>query len=186
MRVFYDNDGNITSTAIVGWNLLQTTDDWIDVDDSEEATIASKKVNTATLVLEDNPTFDAEQLAAAKTSAKVKIDEMAGIARSMVITIAPGQELTYQEKSEQAADYVAAGYPADTSSYPFVQAEIEATGKTKEQAADDILVKKSEWIAVGSTIEMHRIGGKVQVDAATTPEEVQQIVDDLAALLVGV
>lgn len=125
-------------------------------------------------------------LADVQQGARIEIDGYAEAARMRFLTNGAGQAMTYQEKSEQAADYVAAGYPADTSSYPFVQAEIEATGKTKEQAADDILTKKSEWIAVGSLIEKHRIGGKVQIDAATTPEEVQQIVDDLAALLAGV
>jgi len=118
-----------------------------------------------------------------KTAAKLFIDMKAGEARERFITVASGQEMTYQEKSEQAADFAAAAYPADTSNYPFIQAEMEATGKTKEQTADDILAQRTAWIAVGATIEKHRLGGKKQIDEAITTDDISTIVDDTVALL---
>lgn len=118
-----------------------------------------------------------------RSAALVQIDAHAGDTRARFITVAPGQELTYQEKSEEAADFVAAGYPADTTSYPFIEAEMAAYGKTSTQAADDILSRKSMWIAAGSEIERHRLSGKTQVAAAATAEEIDTIVADTIALL---
>jgi len=118
-----------------------------------------------------------------KTQAANFIDNYAGITRHRFITVAAGQEMTYQEKSEQAADFVAASYPVDTSNYPFIQAEMDATGKTKEQAADDILTQRSAWIAVGAVIEKHRLSGKQQVNAAANATDIKEIVDDTIALL---
>jgi len=131
-----------------------------------------------------NVSLDAE-----RSRAKTKIDKHAGIARTRYITVAPGQGLTYQEKAEEAADYIAAGYPAPTGSppmledYPFLQAEVDATGKTHAQAADDILNQKSAWIAAGAQIEKHRLGGKAQVDNATTDEDIRAITEATIALL---
>lgn len=118
-----------------------------------------------------------------KANAALIVDDYAGTTRSRFITVAPGQEMTYQEKAEEAADYVTAGYPADTSNFPFVAAEIAATGKPKEQAADDILAQKSAWIVVGAQIERIRLGGKVQIDAAANISEVDGVVNSTKLLL---
>ena len=126
---------------------------------------------------------DSETLDSKKTYAKRTIDRYAGNIRGKFVTTVPGQEMTYQEKAEQAADYVAASYPADTSNFPFIQAEIDATSKTKEQAADDILSQRATWITIGAAIEQHRLSGKKQVDEASTEEDVKNIVDSTIALL---
>ncbi len=125
----------------------------------------------------------ARTLEDARAEGKLVIDASAGRARSRYITTAPGQEMTYLEKSEQAADYVTAGYPADTSNYPFIQAEMNATGLSKEDAADGILAQKSAWIAIGVQIEEHRLGGKAAVDAATDLAGVDSAVAAAVALL---
>jgi len=105
-------------------------------------------------------------LAKYKVAAHKEVDKVAGIARMRYLTIVPGQEITYQEKAAEATDYVAAGYPVDTTSYPRIEAEVSATGKTASQAADDILSTRSAWIAVGASIEQERIGGKVNIASA--------------------
>ena len=109
---------------------------------------------------------DAYALGSAQQQAKLIIDEAAERARLRYITGGAGQAMAYQEKGEEAADYIAAGYPADLSSYPFIEAETIATGKTATQAADDIIDQKSAWITVGSHIEKVRLGGKKDVDDA--------------------
>lgn len=183
MRVFYDAAGKITDWAIIGYELIDTDNSFIDVDNSEVDTINSKQVNITTFDLEPISTYDSDQLIIAKTKAKIVIDEAAGVARTRFITEVPGQALTYQEKAEEAADFVAAGYPTDLSNYPFIQGEMDATGKTKEQTADDILAQKSAWIGFGAEIEKYRIGGKKQVDEAADIETVDTIVATIIALV---
>lgn len=107
-----------------------------------------------------------DALKAPRDYAKSLIDMQAEQARLRYVTGGAGQAMAYQEKADEASDYVAAGYPVDLSSYPFIQAEINATGKTKEAAADDILTQRSAWITVGASIEEERLGGKKAVDDA--------------------
>jgi hypothetical protein len=112
--------------------------------------------------------FDNNALVTGKTKAKIAIDTKAEEVRLRYLTPGAGQAATYQEKAEEATDYVVAGYPADLTNYPFIEAEVLATGKTSTQAADDILAQKSAWITVGAQIERHRLAGKKDVDEALT------------------
>lgn len=118
-----------------------------------------------------------------KDSGKARIDVAAGQARARYITSVPGQEMTYSEKAEQAADYAAAGYPADTTNYPFVAADATAYGITSQQAADQILAQRAAWVSIGAQIEQTRLSGKNSVNNATTSEDVQSIVDSTVAIL---
>lgn len=127
-----------------------------------------------------SPDVDVDDI---KQQSKYNIDVYAGYIRQKFITTSPGQEMTYQEKADQAADFVAAGYPTDVSNYPFIQAEMDAMEKTKEQAADDILLQRAAWISAGAMIERHRLTGKRQVNSATTINEIQTIVAETIALL---
>jgi len=101
-----------------------------------------------------------------KQAAKVEIDTTAEQARLRYITAGSGQVYVYIEKSEEAADYIATGSPEELESYPFIQAEVNATGKTPSQAANDIIVAKTAWITKSSNIELERLAGKNNVDAA--------------------
>ena len=106
-----------------------------------------------------------------KSDLNNSIDRMAEAARRRHITGGDGQVMAYLDKSDEAADYKAAGYPADLSSYPFVQAEVNATGKTNQNAADDILTERSNWIAAAASIEEERLSGKKAVNDAATIED---------------
>lgn len=123
------------------------------------------------------PTKPERTLSEVKTDAKSSINGAAERAHLRYITGGVAQILAYQEKSEEAADYVVADYPEDTTGYPFIQAEARATGKSPREVADTILSKKSEWIALGAHIEEIRIGGKLEVNVATSSEEVKEIED---------
>ena len=109
---------------------------------------------------------DPQRLVEYKAKGRYDVDYAAEMARLRYITNGAGQALVYQKKEEEARAYVVAGYPADTSSYPFVTAEINATGKTKEDAADDIVAQADAWIATGANIEEERLAGKKAVDDA--------------------
>jgi len=102
-----------------------------------------------------------------RAEAKGDVDREAEQARLRFITWGTGQAMVYSEKSDEATDFVAAGYPSDVSSYPFIQAEMNALGKTAAEVADGILVQKSAWIAIGAAIEEARLKGKRDIDDAT-------------------
>lgn len=111
-----------------------------------------------------------------KSNGKVAIDGSSEQARLRYITSGSGQSMVYQEKAEEAADYVVANYPVDLTSYPFIQAEINATGKTSTQAADDILSTKSSWIAISASIEEIRLTAKKDIATAIDKPAIDAIV----------
>jgi len=125
----------------------------------------------------------ASDIAGDRMRAKNSVDNSAEAARSRYLTWGAGQAMTYQEKSDEATDYVASGYPADLSSFPFIQAEVNATGKTATQTADDILTQRSAWIAVGAQIEEARLGGKANIDAANSETAIDTARDNVVAIL---
>lgn len=124
------------------------------------------------------PTLDDEKL-----GAKLAVDAYAEQVRLKYINAGSGQALIYQKKAEEAAAYVDAGYPVDLSSYPFIEAEIDATGKTKEQVADDIITARDTWTTIGIQIEKTRLGGKKNIDDATSRTEVVSARNDTITAL---
>ncbi len=74
------------------------------------------------------------------------------------ITSGIGLTMVYQEKAEEAADFIAANYPNSISGYPLIKAEIDATGKSPAEVVDTIISKKAEWIARAAKIEKIRFG----------------------------
>ena len=105
-------------------------------------------------------------LTPSKRYARYKVDSAAEEARLRYVTDGAAQAMTYQLKGDEAAAYVTAGYPVDLTAYPFIQAEMTSTGKTKEQAADDIVSQRSAWVTLAVAIEETRLTGKTAVDAA--------------------
>lgn len=116
---------------------------------------------------------DSIYLTQIKDAAKQDIDNTAERIRLKYITGGAGQALVYNEKGEEAADYIAAGSPVDLANYPFIQAEVNATGKSATQCANDILAQKAAWITKGAQIEQVRIGAKTTIDLATSIVEVE-------------
>lgn len=114
----------------------------------------------------DLPADEQVALTAAKAEAKERIDAAAGRARARYITVAPGQEATYQAKQAEADSYAAAGRPADTSAYPILTAEAQARGITVSELADIVRALRDQWAHVAAGIEAARIAGKAAVDAA--------------------
>lgn len=121
-----------------------------------------------------------------KALARYKVDQAAEYARLRYITNGAGQAMVYQLKGAEAEAYITAGYPVDTSSYPFIQAEMNATGKTKEQAADDIITQRNAWVALGASIEQQRLAGKGAVDAAIDEVGVDSARDTAVTILDGI
>jgi hypothetical protein len=123
---------------------------------------------TDSITSPQEPTVNIEQL---RTSSLVFVDNTAGEVRQKFITSAPGQELTYQEKAEQAADFAAANYPTgQIANYPFIQVEVNVTGLSAQSAADGILARRTLWIQKGALIEEARLIGKRDINIATTAD----------------
>ncbi len=122
-------------------------------------------------------------LASAKQAAANSIDTKAESVRLKYITNGAGQAAVYIEKAEQATDYVAAGYPTDLSTYPFIHAEVDATGNTATVCANNILAQKSAWITKGADIERQRLLGKANVTAATSIAGVATVTQTAIAAL---
>ena len=121
------------------------------------------------------PMMAEPSLAEVIATSLVMIDEGAGKVRMKYLTSVPGQESTYQEKAQDAANYKVDGYPVDTTLYPWVAAEAGATGTTPTVAADTILATKSLWVTKGAEIEGERMRGKTEVKLASTVTEALDI-----------
>lgn len=118
-----------------------------------------------------------------KSAAASAIDFAAGAARARYITIAPGQEATYQIKAEQAAAYKSAGYPADASPWALIDLEAQATGSTPRDTADLVLATRDAWVQIAAQIEAARIGGKQAVAQAADGAAVDAARDTTLAAL---
>lgn len=119
-----------------------------------------------------------------KAAALAAIDAEAGRARARYITVAPGQEATYILKAQQAAAFKAGGYAGAAPG--LVQAEMDATGATAQQAADDILAQEAAWAFKAAQIESARRRGKVAAgnaaDAAAVEAARAAAIAELGAL----
>lgn len=123
-------------------------------------------------------------LPTAKTSEKDSVDGLAENQRQTFITNGSGQSMTYQQKATEADAYITAGSPVDLTPYPFVQAEVNATGNTATVAANDILAAQSAWIVKGAAIEELRIKAKIDIDAAVDMAAITVIMTAYEAAIV--
>lgn len=118
-----------------------------------------------------------------QVAAKNKIDIAAERARQRHITPGDGQSMTYRIKAEEARAYKDAGYPADMTEYPFVDAEAAATGETATATADAVIAQEDAWKAIGASIEGARLGGKKDVDDAADVSSIESVRDSAIAVL---
>lgn len=143
--------------------------------------LGSDENGRPTWVEKPQPSADTRR-AAAKTS----IDTAAGTARSRYITVAVGQEGTYQLKADEAVAYIAAGYPDDASAYPMLAAEAAARGMTLSALADEVAAARALWVQMAAQIEALRLAGKAAVDAADDDADfsaiAQTYIDQLAVI----
>lgn len=94
------------------------------------------------------------------------IDVLAGQTRLKYITTSPGQEATYTAKLADAKAYIAANYPADATSFVWINTEATATGATPQQVADLIVYTAGLWAQVGAQIEGARQAAKQAINNA--------------------
>ena len=117
-------------------------------------------------------------LAEIKSALKDQVDAIAEAERLKYITSGNGQAMTYQQKVQEAQDYLAADDP-DPASFPILSAEIGVTASSIEEVADTILAAYQQWKQIGAAIEAIRLGGKRDVDLAEDVEAAQGVVANL-------
>jgi hypothetical protein len=106
-------------------------------------------------------TFDPTPVRAFLTN---KIDNQAGIVRSMFITNVAGQDLTYVWKTNEAKAWTA---DADQTLFPFLNAEATATGDSVSSVRNLVLTTAAQFVGIGAPIEGARMGAKKAVTDAT-------------------
>jgi len=148
--------------------------DYLENSNLRQIDVIAKTIITIDLVID----LQEERLMANR-----RIDNIAENARLRYITGGAGQSMIYQEKAKQADAYVAAGYPADTTNYPMIQSESNATGNNTTDAADGIIAQRDTWLIIGAEIEEARLTGKAGVTAATTVTTITTSKDDAVAIL---
>lgn len=183
MIYFFDGNGMITRCACIPHNeaslIAQDGEQWIQSD----AVVSDADcfvLNSALTQFPAKPSgchewdwpslswvLPASAVLHARAQGAATIDAAAGRARSRYITTVPGQGETYTAKYQEALAYIAAGYPADLTPYPFVSGESQPnTWMTPIQAATRIATLGGYWREViGPAIEAARINGKDALDA---------------------
>lgn len=122
----------------------------------------------------------AKDIAALREQGVAQINAATDVARRRFITDIAGQDMIYLEKEREAVSYVAlASEPADHAQYPFIGAEVLATGFTAYQVAQITLYKASLWRVVGAQIETLRIAALAEV--AVSVGDISEIVADYVA-----
>ena len=97
-------------------------------------------------------------------------------AHSRHITVGFGQIMVYNEKAEEAADYVAAKYPENLSGFPLIAVEVAVTDKAAKEVADDIISSRSKWLSLSTEIEKVRLRGKYQI--RTSDANIEMVVEE--------
>lgn len=116
------------------------------------------------------PAVEAD-LDALKAAAIEKVDRAAEAYRMNFITPGFGQVMTYQQKLAEARALLADATIADAE-IPHIVAEAAATGKTKEEVAQEIVTTFESWQALSASIEGKRMAAKAAITAAETVEAV--------------
>lgn len=105
----------------------------------------------------------------AKSHYLKEADRLAEQARSKIATPGSGQAMTYEVKREEA---LAGGGP-------MLQAEADALGMTLQEVVDSVLAARQAWLEAGGQVEAARLKGKKDIRAATTANEMHQIIKAL-------
>lgn len=118
------------------------------------------------------PALPEPTLEDAKRLARDKILSLTATIRKQFITEAPGQEMIYLAKQEEAKAWLSDPTPA-LANYPLISAEIGVTGQDGYQISQIWLYMAATWIQVAAVIEGARIQHMNMVDAALTSSQAE-------------
>jgi hypothetical protein len=106
------------------------------------------------------------------------VNTKAGETRTKYVTNIPFQEAAYQAKEADVRRYKSDGYPRDLTPYPFVAAEVDATGLSATQAANDVIIQADQWLMLNAEIERLRRKASVKIGAETDWKQVSVIANN--------
>jgi hypothetical protein len=106
------------------------------------------------------------------------VNTKAGETRTKYVTNIPFQEAAYQAKEADVRRYKDNGYPSDLTLYPFVAAEVDATGLSATQAANDVIIQADQWLRLNAEIERLRRKASVLIEAETDWQQVAGIANN--------
>jgi hypothetical protein len=134
----------------------------------------SSKIDTEVQAIIDNynplPQAQKEQIDLVNTKA--------GETRTKYVTNIPFQEAAYQAKEADVRRYKANGYPSDLTLYPFVAAEVDATGLSPTQAANDVIIQADQWLMLNAEIERLRRKASVEIGVETDWQQIAVIANN--------
>lgn len=122
----------------------------------------------------------AKPLPEVKDDAQYDLDEQAEFARRRITTRGEVMSAVYIEKTQQAIEFAAAGYPTAPNvlkNYPFIKEESEALGRTPKQVADSIIAARAAWIQEMAKLEGIRLKGKDDIRNAVSENNVNTVKD---------
>lgn len=165
----FDSSGNITayydtvdSPAPEGVSVIEITDaQWYACISNPGYTVKSGSL------VEPIPPTASQQLSALQASLCSQIDATADQVYVAIGGPSPGRLAEYQQASNDAQAFKAAGYPI--ANVPAtVACWVTASGMTPQAAADNIIATATAWFGVLENIRAARLIGKSNVNKATT------------------
>ncbi|WFS01580.1 hypothetical protein [Rhizobium tumorigenes] len=114
-----------------------------------------------------------------KFDLKSSVDSAAEAARLRYITPGAGQAMTYSQKADEAARFLAATSP-EAADYPMLNAEVGITAADLHGVAEVVNASYLQWQTVGAMIEGIRLRAKKGIEFAATSEAAQAIVASIA------
>ncbi len=114
-----------------------------------------------------------KNLDAQREAAEALIDKQAGEVRLIYVTMAPGQDMVYQQKRDEAR-LVLSGEPWTAEDAPHIVREASDDGMTPEGKAAEIIAQSNLWKKVSAGIESKRLSAKKAVREAISERGIQE------------
>lgn len=174
-RLFYRQDtGLATLCTDHADTVAPEGQDFIEIDGPVRPSSVRVDLATRTLVAADPPVVPLDVL---KRAASRAVDDAAEVVRLRFITGGAGQALEYQQTEWEARAW---RFDEELDNFPFLKAEVDALAEATGQPPDPgavvatILAQAEAWQSVGAEIKRLRRAAKLAIDAATTPEQIEQ------------
>ncbi len=117
-------------------------------------------------------------LAAEKSKAKAKVDEIAERIRGYFVTPGSGQAMVYTEKRKEAEDYLA-NLNIGVGEIPHIALEAALDGVTIFDKSVEVVTVSYQWREISSRIERIRLETKKNIDLATDYRVIREMPNNM-------